>query len=404
MLASSPASANIEPSSYDAKSIALGTTGMAFLDNPSALAINPANLALIERGGMSVNITPVFTQSQAPLSGPNTEVKSDLGFGPIPSLFGAVRLADRIVLGFGAYALGIFGAKYSNVMDLYGQPGATGDFDVTFVSGEAAVGISIQIVKSLDLGITLRVPFAWQRATLPAELGPTIVPVSATVGGAGWPGGRIGLTWRASKMVAVALMYRTEATTKLSGDLQTLEGIELSSSVESEFSTPHVLSGGSAFKFLHDKLTVAAELHVIFYAASNEKQTLYLAEFEGTPLGVAEIPLYWQNAFSLRFGVDYQVNRLFAVRAGYVPSSSATTDAGAQPVVPPPGWSHSFAAGFGASWKSFAVDLALQTAFASAHVGASTDPNACAGFIRVGCEGDYKNLNGSVSLQFVYKR
>ena len=39
------ASANIEPSSYDAKSIAAGTTGMAYLDNPSALAINPANLA-----------------------------------------------------------------------------------------------------------------------------------------------------------------------------------------------------------------------------------------------------------------------------------------------------------------------------------------------------------------------
>ncbi len=37
------ASANIEPSSYDAKSIGAGTTGMAYLDNPSALAINPAN-------------------------------------------------------------------------------------------------------------------------------------------------------------------------------------------------------------------------------------------------------------------------------------------------------------------------------------------------------------------------
>ena len=89
-LVCSPASANIEPSSYDAKSIAAGTTGMAYLDNPSALAINPANLAGIDRGGMSVNITPVFSVSQAPLSGPNTEVQSDLGFGPIPSLFGAV--------------------------------------------------------------------------------------------------------------------------------------------------------------------------------------------------------------------------------------------------------------------------------------------------------------------------
>ena len=70
---------------------------------------------------MSVNITPVFSVSQAPLAGPNSEVQSDLGFGPIPSLFGAVRVSNRVVLGFGAYALGVFGAKYSNVMDIYGS-------------------------------------------------------------------------------------------------------------------------------------------------------------------------------------------------------------------------------------------------------------------------------------------
>jgi long-subunit fatty acid transport protein len=398
------AAANIEPSSYDAKSIGAGTTGMAYLDNPSALAINPANLARIDRGGMSINITPVVSASQAPLAGPNSEVKSDLGFGPIPSLFGAVRVAPRVVLGFGAYALGIFGAKYSNVQDLYGTPGAEGDFEVTFVSGEAAVGVGIEIVPSLDLGVTLRVPFAWQRATVPAELGVVLIPTTATLGGAGWPGGRIGLTWRATSMIAASLMYRTVATSRLSGELQTLEILEVSSGVTARFSTPHVLSGGVAFSLLNDSLTVAGELHVMFYAASSQNQTLHLDGSEPLLPETAEIPFLWQNAFSLRFGVDYQINRLFAVRGGYVPSSSATTDAGAQPVTPPPAWSHSFSAGFGTSWKSFAVDFALQTAFSSAHVGPSTDPDACSGFIRVGCEGDYKTINGSASVQFVYRR
>ncbi|RLB45150.1 MAG: hypothetical protein DRH23_14885 [Deltaproteobacteria bacterium] len=398
------AAANIEPSSYDAKSIGAGTTGMAYLDNPSALAINPANLARIERGGMSINITPVISVSRAPLAGPNSDVKSDLGFGPIPSLFGAVRVADRVVLGFGAYALGIFGAKYSNVQDLYGQPGAEGDFEVTFVSGEAAVGVAFEIIASLDLGVTLRVPFAWQRATVPAELGVVLIPTTATLGGAGWPGGRIGLTWRATSMIAASLMYRTVATSRLSGELQTLEILELSSSVTARFSTPHVLSGGVAFSLLNESLTVAGELHVMFYAASNQGQTLYLDGSEPLLPDTAEIPFLWQNAFSLRFGVDYQINRRFAIRGGYVPSSSATTDAGAHPVTPPPAWSHSFSAGFGASWKSFAVDFALQTAFSNAHVGPSTDHAACSGFIRVGCEGDYKTINGSASVQFVYKR
>jgi len=260
LLMCSRASANIEPSSYDAKSIAAGTTGMAYLDNPSALAINPANLARIDRGGMSVNITPVFQVSHAPLSGPNTDVQSDLGFGPIPSLFGAVRVADRVVLGFGAYTLGLFGAKYSNVQDLYGQEGATGDFEVTFASGEAAVGVGIEVAPSFDLGVTLRVPFAWQRATIPAELGALIIPTSATLGGAGWPGGRIGLTWRATHALAVSLMYRTVATSRLSGDLSTSGLVELSSSVTARFSTPHVLSGGLAYSWLNDALTVVSRV------------------------------------------------------------------------------------------------------------------------------------------------
>lgn len=396
------AAANIEPSSYDAKSIGAGTTGMAYLDNPSALAINPANLAGIDRGGMSVNITPVFSVSQAPLAGANSEVKSDLGFGPIPSLFGAVRVADRVVLGFGAYALGVFGAKYSNVQDLYGE-GGEGDFEVTFVSGEAAIGVAIEILSSLDLGVTLRVPFAYQNATIPADLGGTLIPVTATLGGAGWPGGRVGLTWRATPLVAASLMYRTVATSKLSGDLRTLGGVDLSSGATAEFSTPHVLSGGVAFSLLSDSLIVASELHVLFYEASNQQQTLYLDAFS-PPLDTAEIPFLWQNAFSLRFGVDYQITPRFAIRGGYVPSSSATTDAGAQPVTPPPAWSHSFSVGFGANWKNFAVDFALQSAFSKAHVDASSDPNACSGFIRVGCEGDYKTVNGSASIQFVYRR
>ena len=327
----SVAAANIEPSAYDAKSVGAGTTGMAYLDNPSALAINPANLALINKGGMSVNLTAVWSQSQAPLSGPNTDVKSDLGFGPIPSLFGAVRVGNHVVLGFGAYALGVFGAKYSNVMDLYGQPGVDGDFEVTFGSGEAAVAAAFELLTSLDLGVALRIPFAWQNATIPTPLG----AVTATLGGGGPPGVRVGLTWRATPIVAASVMYRNQVTNRLSGDLKTDSQLDLSASATARFSTPHVLSGGLAFSLLDKHLTVAAELHILFYEASNQKETLVLDAPEDSILGMfspVDILFLWQNAYSLRFGADYQITPRFAVRVGYVPSSSSTTDAGAQPV------------------------------------------------------------------------
>jgi len=249
---------------------------------------------------------------------------------------------------------------------LYGQAGATGDFEVTFVSGEAAVGVGIEVTKSFDLGVTLRVPFAWQRAKIPAELGPVIVPTSATLGGAGWPGGRIGLTWRATSELALSLMYRTVATSRLSGDLTTEGLVEVGSSVTARFSTP------LAYSLLNDALTVAGELHVMFYESANDKQTLTLDGMEPLLPETADILFLWQNAFSLRFGVDYQINSRFAVRGGYVPSSSATTAEGAQPVVPPPGWSHSFSTGFGASWKSLAHAVASFVSGAKATTRPST--------------------------------
>ncbi|MEM9727444.1 MAG: outer membrane protein transport protein [Myxococcota bacterium] len=395
------ATANIEPSSFDAESIGAGTTGMAYLENPSALAINPANLAGIEKGGMSVNLTPVFTVSEAPLAGQNTSVRSDLGFGPIPSIFGAARVGKRVVLGFGAYALGLFGATYSDVENIYGSD-LTGDFKLTFVSGEAAVGVAVEILPNLDLGVTLRVPFAVQDANIPVEL-VTIIPVTATLSGAGYPGGRIGLTWRATSKIAASIMYRTQATNRLSGRLRTLEGPELSSKVKARFSTPNVLSGGVAVFLLNGALTLASELHVLFYEASNQAQTLTFEE--GFLFDTVDIPLLWQNAFSLRFGLDYDINRLLSFRSGYVASSSATTKEGAQPVTPPPAWGHSFALGLGVHWKAFAIDLALQSAFSRGRVGSNIDQSGCEmGFFRVGCEGEYKTVNGSLSVQFVYKR
>jgi hypothetical protein len=103
LLTPSLASANPEPTPYDARSMAKGLTGTAFLDRPSALAINPANLDGIEKLGFSFGFTALLTNQRAPVSGPNTRVDSGLGLRPLSAGFIAGRIAPRVVLSGGIY-------------------------------------------------------------------------------------------------------------------------------------------------------------------------------------------------------------------------------------------------------------------------------------------------------------
>ncbi|MBW1762446.1 MAG: hypothetical protein JRF48_13040, partial [Deltaproteobacteria bacterium] len=97
------ASANPEPTAYDARSIAMGLTGTTYLDGPAALVLNPANLEGIEKLGFSLTFTALMVNQRAPVQGPNTVVDSGLGFGPIPAGFIAGRIAPRVVFAGGLY-------------------------------------------------------------------------------------------------------------------------------------------------------------------------------------------------------------------------------------------------------------------------------------------------------------
>ncbi|MDH3846021.1 MAG: hypothetical protein OES69_18930, partial [Myxococcales bacterium] len=101
LLTPASASANPEPTAYDSRSIAMGLTGVTFLDRPAALVLNPANLEGIENLGFTFNFTALFTNQRAPVAGPNTRVDSGVGFGPIPSGFIAGRIAPRVVFAGG---------------------------------------------------------------------------------------------------------------------------------------------------------------------------------------------------------------------------------------------------------------------------------------------------------------
>src|SRR5689334_22945813 len=102
------------PAFFDARSVAMGSTGVAHVHNGASLYHNAATLAEIENVAVTLDISPVIPVFTTPFTGPNTSVKSDSNIAPFFLAGGAYRLNERLVLGLGFFGAGGFGGSYGD--------------------------------------------------------------------------------------------------------------------------------------------------------------------------------------------------------------------------------------------------------------------------------------------------
>ncbi|HSN83896.1 MAG TPA: hypothetical protein VLS88_15045 [Polyangiales bacterium] len=361
------ARANPEPTAYDARSIGMGLTGVTFLDQPAALALNPANLEGIEKLGFTFHFTSLFTNQRAPVQGPGSQVDSGLGFGPIPSGFIAGRIAPRVVFGAGIYIETGYGSSFSGVQCLDGAAdpnnpdsefpdtnpdtclnGEPRDLDVTFFVGEFTSGFSFKAHEKFQFGLALRLPFSKQNADLYQNIGAALGTgtrygrVVNNIGGVGFPSLRFGFTIKPHRKVRISAMYRMYSKIKLTGYTETTlaEGTDpLRLSAEADWFIPHALSFGVSYQ-ANSHLLLAFEARRQWHAADksgNQNQTVVASLPDGTVLSTIVVPFGWQNLWSVKIGFEYRFTKDFiALRLGTNIAESATTPQWAQYFTPPP--------------------------------------------------------------------
>ncbi len=346
----------------------MGLTGVTYMDQPAALALNPANLDGIEKLGFTFNFTALFTNQQAPVQGPNTEVESGLGFGPIPAGFIAGRIAPRVVFAAGLYIETGYGSSFNNVRCLDGAP-VTQDpdgnyvpdtnpatctnpdpqnLDVTFFVGEFSTGFSIKAHEKFQLGLALRLPFSKQNADLYQNIGaalgtaPRYGRVVNNIGGVGFPSLRAGFTIKPHPKVRLSAMYRMYSKIKLTGYTETTlaEGTEpLRLSAEADWYIPHALAFGISVQATSHAL-IAVEARRQWHAADksgNQNQTVVASLPDGTVLSTIVVPFGWQDLWSLKIGFEYRFTKdVLALRLGTNIAEAATTPQWAQYFTPPP--------------------------------------------------------------------
>lgn len=372
-LSSSTALANTDINGlFDARSTAMGSTGVAFIDSAGAIPINPAALDQIDKLALTLDATVIMSQPQRvyvithpTANGGTTQNYETIRFNrstaTLPFVGGAVRVHERVVVGAGFYPLVGSGTlnKYLPAPELRPDLVLTNESSTGLV--EVGVPISVRILDNLSIAAMWRATYLTTSSSAPLTSpyiympgGPD--PSYATTEASGWNFGgfELGVLYKPVPSLRLGLTYRSKVVVSGKGKLGAA-GMEFD--LTAPFANPHAFRLGAAFTTLKDRLLLAADVKYILY--EDAFKTIDVILVMNGMERVRSTQTNWMNTVSVHFGAEYSLLPSLRLRAGYAGVQSATPKDYADARFAPPGFSHAFSLGVGvAVLDSLSVDLA----------------------------------------------
>jgi long-chain fatty acid transport protein len=418
MLVASEASASTELNGlFDARSMGMGGTGVAWLDSGGAVPTNPALLDQIGNLTLTLNAFLFISQPTAPyrITHDNgmggtvdryESIRSDTIIAPLGYIGGAFRLHDRIVFGVGVGPMIGQGtqAKYKPAPEI--RPDLEIDNKAAAGLLELNNSLSFRLTDTLSLGAGWRITYMTQSITTPLpgrQLGGTVFgpdkqPVygDIDVHGVNFAGLQLGLLWRPDPAVRFGFSYRSKVTTVGTGTTKSknpLDGSPISLDTEQPFPTPHMFRAGIALSTMSDRLLFAADVKYMMYAEA--WKSLDTTTTRNGMKMTTHTPTNWKDAYNVHLGGEYTVSDALRVRAGYILSTTATPEVYAKAFMAPPGVAHCWTAGLGLKLgETFSLDFAGSFIHLASEIDAATPENAGAGL--------YASTTGEISVSATY--
>jgi long-subunit fatty acid transport protein len=368
------ARANVEPPpAYDARSVGIGSTGVAHVHNGASLFHNPAAMQGVKDGAATLVFSPFLPQLSAPLAGPDTEVKGARSFFPMFLVGGVYRVNPKLTVGLAAFPTMGFGAKYEN---LAAMGGAT--INAKLAAFEVAPGVAYAVTDFLSIGATYRITYMSYGMEQPMIIPPTadnpaggMIQTKTNLSGLGFWGAQLGLFAQASPTTRLGLTYRNQVTVNMSGETEMPTG---SYDTEMKFASPHSFKLGIAQSLLNNALLLALDLRFALYKTSN-KELAAKVEVPGVGTQTDTVRLDWGNVFGMYAGAEYRIKPEGpAVRLGYSLSQSATSKDHAQAILPPPALQHAIHGGAGVTVSKVDLDLGGYYFISSTHLDKALPP------------------------------
>jgi long-chain fatty acid transport protein len=337
------------PAIFDARGLALGGAGTAYVDNATAAFYNPACLENIDKLSLSLGFSPYMPSMTVPLNGPNTAVESTTTVAPLFFAGGGWRLPfyDRVVVGLAAYPTAGMGGAFENLPAFGGE-----NIEMGIYMLETTIPVSIRIIDGLSIAFAWRMTYINQTSKLFVPDGAGgFMPLNQGMSGMDAAGFSAGIYYQANDWIQLGMAWRSKISIDMTGESDVFGG---TFDTESEFKAPDSIRLGVAVKPI-EGLLVALDLKYLTYSDTNKEMTSVI---KGTPMGdqPSTVPLNWEDVFAGHLGVEYYLTSYLPIRLGYSLSKSATPKKTASFMTTSPGLLHSLHGGLGLVFEKWSVD------------------------------------------------
>ncbi len=347
--------------------ISLGMTGgkVAFSEDPSAVTVNPANLADFDSSGLMASLTMVHSRAEfTDLSG--ASVKTRDPFKWLPNAHAVWVLEDSpwttglgITTPYGQSTVwpsdGLF--RYSAP---YFAELAVLDINPTVarrINDRIAVGAGVSVMYS-ELDIKSVVPW-WGIMGQPPS--PALDGNVRFNGDGLGVGANIAMTIDLTEHQRLALTYRSAFNIDYEGDTRVSEippplqgGVAGRSDFDTTIRFPSVVALGYGIE-LSDTVRLGVDIEWIEFS---RYKTLSLDAGDNNAAGFGQdIPQDWKDSWTAGLGVDWAVSPLWVLRASYLFMESPIPTRTVAPTLPDAD-RHLVAVGCTYSWGDSAIDLA----------------------------------------------
>lgn len=278
-------------------SVGVPLDAASILTNPAGMSFLPGR---IDFGASyfkpSVSYTATGTAGTGAIMNDGAKMDSDRGASPVPAFGLIVPLTDRIKFGIGAYGVGGMGVDYKS--NLYGGVTYTSYSQMRF-----APGLSYKINDMISVGAVVNVMYATMEFNAASGFGQEPHMGASSFG----YGATFGVLVKPIDMIQIGLSYETRSYFQ-DFDFNTSSGVD-----KIDFDQPEIATIGFGVKPIKD-LLIGFDVEWINWSETNgQNQPKYTENSShATPWN-----LNWSDQFVYKLGVQYTVNSMLILRAGY---------------------------------------------------------------------------------------
>lgn len=302
------------------RSLAMGHTGVAVVNNAELAFFNPAGLAYLEnRLNVAVGVSAVFSDVVWQNAEYGQMARTDSPVGTPFYVYASYKITDNLTAGLAVYTP--YGSSVEWPTDWAGSH-LVNNIDLKAIYFQALASYKISDKFSIGGGpifVDGAVNFNrnLNRTLTDLEGNRSNVTVDAS-GVTAW-GWSVGAMFNATDHLRIGANYRSEVKMEAkdgSADFQNIPNSPLTPFHDTTFDAtlpmPAELAVGVSYEFM-DKWLVAFDYNRTYWDVYNSLDI----DFADPGIPDSKNPRNYQNASIYRFGLQYTANEMFTLRAGY---------------------------------------------------------------------------------------